>query len=214
MASRKDKKAAVISKPGPAVVLRGGNLPRGPIDGIERDPGAAKYSWEKSERICEMISQGWTAPQISRDPSMPSYPTIYTWRRKSGEAIEKNAPCPYDDFYTRYARALILRTEYFAEQIPEIADDGTNDWIEKEYVTRGGEKATYKVLNHEHISRSRLRIEARQWLMSKLNHKQYGNKVDVMPQNPDGSNLMPTIFGITFDNPGAPSTEDDAISKG
>ena len=42
----------------------------------------------------------------------------------------------------------------------EIADNSTNDWVARE----NGEKAG---TDHDHIQRSRLRVEARKWIMSK-----------------------------------------------
>jgi hypothetical protein len=35
------------------------------------------------------------------------------------------------------------------------------------------------VLDHEHVQRSRLRVDARKWLLSKLLPKQYGDRVEV-----------------------------------
>jgi hypothetical protein len=58
-----------------------------------------------------------------------------------------------------------------AEQLLEIADDGTNDFVADKH---GG-----TTLNMEHINRSRLRVDTRKWYLSKLAPKRYGEKVDV-----------------------------------
>jgi len=78
-------------------------------------------------------------------------------------------------FQEQYARAKEEMAEHFAEEILEIADDGSNDWIERELETGN----VINVANHEHIARSRLRVDTRKWLMSKLLPKKYGEKLDV-----------------------------------
>jgi hypothetical protein len=61
----------------------------------------------------------------------------------------------------------------WAEEIVEIADDATNDWMDR----KSGEH-TIAVADTEHINRSRLRIDTRKWLMSKLAPKRYGERVE------------------------------------
>lgn len=72
----------------------------------------------------------------------------------------------------QYARAKEVQSEHMAEEILAIADDGQNDWMER----NGAESAGWAV-NGEHIQRSRLRVDSRKWLMSKLAPKKYGDRV-------------------------------------
>jgi hypothetical protein len=65
-----------------------------------------------------------------------------------------------------------LRYEIMADEILEIADDGTNDWMERQQ--RNGSIET--VTNKDHLERSRQRIDARKWLLSKALPKKYGDK--------------------------------------
>lgn len=58
------------------------------------------------------------------------------------------------------------------DDLVSIADDGTNDWMEKEL--KSG--AVIEVPNHEHISRSKLRVDTRFWILARLQPKKYGNK--------------------------------------
>ena len=55
-----------------------------------------------------------------------------------------------------------------AGQILEISDDGINDYTQ----TEDGDEAP----NHEHIQRSRLRVDFRKWLATKLAPKKYGER--------------------------------------
>ena len=59
------------------------------------------------------------------------------------------------------------------EQIIKIADDGRNDWRETE--------TGRKVVNKELVLRSKLRIEARQFHMSRLHRQTWGEaaKIDI-----------------------------------
>ena len=57
----------------------------------------------------------------------------------------------------------------------EIADDARNDWMSYEDKNSGCESWR---LNGEHVQRSRLRIDTRKWLASKLAPKIYGDLVE------------------------------------
>jgi hypothetical protein len=59
-----------------------------------------------------------------------------------------------------------------AEEALEIADDGSNDWMER----RRKDGSTEEVVNSEHVQRSKLRIETRLKLLAKWSPKRYGDK--------------------------------------
>jgi hypothetical protein len=69
----------------------------------------------------------------------------------------------------QYARARELQAEHWADEILEIADDGAGDW-------HLGEKGE-RLVDHDHIQRSRLRVDTRKWLLAKLLPKKYGDKM-------------------------------------
>ena len=64
--------------------------------------------------------------------------------------------------------------EALAEDILDIADDATNDWMERKDAE--GENAGWQ-FNGEATRRSQIRIDSRKWLLSKLAPKKYGDKV-------------------------------------
>lgn len=74
----------------------------------------------------------------------------------------------------QYARAREAQADHYADEIVEISDDGSNDWMSRQQ----GEE-TVRVVDHEHISRSKLRVDSRKWLMSKLAPKKYGEKLEL-----------------------------------
>ncbi len=89
-------------------------------------------------------------------------------------------------FSDMYARAREAQADALFDDVLSIADDGRNDWMEKNF----GEETRW-VENGEALRRSQLRIDARKWMASKLRPKKYGEKIDV---NVDGKlTLTPTI---------------------
>lgn len=82
----------------------------------------------------------------------------------------------HPEFLQRYRAAAEARLHFHAEEILEIADDGRNDWVERH--NRHGELAGYSV-NGEAVSRSKLRIETREWLLGRLMPHTYGDRVNL-----------------------------------
>ena len=87
----------------------------------------------------------------------------------------------------QYARAKELQAEYLLGESVEIADDGTNDWMERQ--RQDGSVA----VDHEHIQRSKLRVDTRKWAMSKMAPKKYGERVAMEHSGPDGGPIVPVL---------------------
>jgi hypothetical protein len=115
------------------------------------------FSDELAEKICEQIAGGNSIRAICEMDGMPSAGAIFQWLAKN------------DDFAAQYAMAKRAQAEYLAEQILEIADDGRNDT----YVDENGHSRT----DQEVLGRSRLRVDARKWLASKMFPTKYGDRV-------------------------------------
>lgn len=112
--------------------------------------------------VCLRTFNGESMRSIARDKEMPSRTTI------SKELVENS------DFAQQYARAREGLYQHWAEELLEIADDGTTDYITK--IGRNGHE--YEAIDQEHIQRSRLRVDARKWLLSKLVPGTYGDRVE------------------------------------
>lgn len=80
----------------------------------------------------------------------------------------------HQEFAERFARARLDGENAIAEECLDIADDARNDWMERDAAQGGG-----KVLNTEHVQRSKLRIETRLKLLAKWNPKKWGEKIEV-----------------------------------
>lgn len=73
-----------------------------------------------------------------------------------------------------YARARESQAEVLADEIIEIADDSSEDFIFAEGEDKDGNGAK-KFINKEYVKRSALRVDARKWVAAKLLPKKYGD---------------------------------------
>lgn len=80
------------------------------------------------------------------------------------------------DFRERYARACDVRADALFEEMLEIADDGSNDWMERR--NSDGTMIGWQE-NGEALRRSALRIDARKWMLGKMKPKVYGDRMQV-----------------------------------
>ena len=120
------------------------------------------YNKEQTELIFSNIlleiEKGRALRNVLNDADMPSSKTFYNWLESDEDKVK------------RYARACELRADTIFEDILDIADDSSNDITTDPL---GNER-----LNTEFVQRSRLRVDARKWIVSKLNPKKYGDKIE------------------------------------
>jgi hypothetical protein len=116
------------------------------------------YSVVTTDEICYRLTEGESLRSICRDDHMPVVPTVFNWLRQ------------HEDFLNRYTVARARQAEMMVDDILDIADDGSNDWIERE--TKKG--TIYTVVDNECVQRSRLRVEARKWIAENLLPTKYG----------------------------------------
>ena len=105
---------------------------------------------EKGDSLSDVLKQ---------NKDYPSRPTFYKYMK--GE----------DDRFNKYARATKMRADFLFDQILEIADKQDKD-VE---ISKDG----IEVVNHNLVNRNRLQIDSRKWVLSKMNPKKYGEKLDV-----------------------------------
>lgn len=122
------------------------------------------YSPELAAELCEQLALGFSLRTVCKGDSMPCIATVFNWFRK------------YPEFLAQYEKAKEEQADALAEEMLDIADDGTNDWMEKQ--DKDGASIGWQ-LNGENVQRSRLRLDARKWIASKLKPKKYGDKVDM-----------------------------------
>jgi hypothetical protein len=117
------------------------------------------YTPEAAEFILGEIAKGRGLRRICRENMwLPDDTTVRWW-------IIDNI----DGFAHRYEFARNQGLDAMAEELLDIADDGSNDYYEDP------ETGALKV-DKEHVQRSRLRTDVRKWYLSKLAPKRYGDK--------------------------------------
>lgn len=126
---------------------------------------------ETFNEICERISNGEAVRTILLEETMPSSQTFYLWLDNDENKSKQ------------YARACEDRADAIFDEILVIADEDNAD------ITVVGGQA---VVNGSTIQRSRLKYDARKWVVSKLNPKKYGDKIDVTS---GGEKMQTPIFG-------------------
>lgn len=122
--------------------------------------------------ILSEISSGKSLRYALNTNGMPSSSTFYIWLEEDEEKSKQYA-CACED------RELLI-----LDEILEIADKQTEDIIVKDDIT---------YTNHNVIQRNKLQIEARQWVLGKLNPKKYGNKTDLTS---GGEKIQTTIINL------------------
>lgn len=140
------------------------------------------YSKEDIEKIFDriiiMISiDGYSIRKCLQQDKTPNSETFYKW-------IDE------DEIKTkRYARACEERANILVEEMLEISDDQKNDI----YIDKDGFEQT----DHNVIQRSKLRVDTRKWIASKLKPKKYGDSQLLKFADNEGDKLkVNAIFNI------------------
>jgi transcriptional regulator with XRE-family HTH domain len=107
--------------------------------------------------ICGRIAEAEFLSDIAKDAGV-SISTLSNWLNS-------------DDNYKMYVRARESQADKHAEDILRIADDGLND-------TQTDDDGNV-IVNHDHIARSRLRVDSRKWLAAKMAPRRYGEKLEL-----------------------------------
>jgi hypothetical protein len=140
------------------------------------------FTQEKADRVCQLISTtSKSLRTICKMKGMPSVQVVLKWLRE-----DRNG------FQAQYARAKEEQADFMVEEMVEIADDGSNDLMT---IEKGD--SSYEVENKEVTNRSKLRVETRKWIASKLKAKKYGEKLDMELTGKDGGPIE-TKFDITL----------------
>lgn len=118
-----------------------------------------KITQKVFKAICERLEQGASLRQVAREIGVdPS--AILRYKNNN------------DDRYQQYARAREIGYELLAEDIVDISDDGVGDT----YIDPETGKTN---VDHEHIQRSKLRVDSRKWMLAKMLPKVYGDRKTV-----------------------------------
>ena len=175
--------AARVAANGSATAERSGAAPEGSPP-LKRGHGRTgrpvgrppKYSRAIADQVINLVSGGATLLEACRELGVDDR-TVRGWIVDDVGGI-----------FPRYSRARALLLEHWADDIVSISDDRTGDV----YVDADGKKR----VDHENINRSRLRVDTRKWLLSKLRPEQYGDHVNL-----DVKSAAPPVFIVALARP-------------
>lgn len=127
---------------------------------------SVKFSQEIFDEICVRIAEGESLRKICKDEKMPSLVAVWKWLNNSEELVKQ------------YTRAREEQAETLVDEMIDIADYKKDDT----YLEDGKE-----IINQEVIARSRLRVDARKWVASKLKPKRFGDYTKIQAEVKDTS---------------------------
>jgi len=152
------------------------------IMGKKKTNNNQKISDQEKERmfeeICERIEKGESLRSVLKSEDMPSSRTFFKWLAND------------DSLVKQYAHATDIRADEMFEDLLAIADENHND---VKTLADGSKRG-----DNEVIQRSKLRVDARKWYLSKLRPKKFGDKIETTIQGGDKALQINALFP---DNP-------------
>lgn len=146
-------------------------------DYTPRYPSAGRptiYNDDIADYLCHEMAKGRLLLDICQESSvttddgkvltMPSFGTVQGWAFRN-----------YNGFKVRYATAEMMGCHALAQQVFRVANDSSKDW--REIINEAGE--AIKLPDHDHIARSRLRVDYAKWYLSKRLANVYGDKITI-----------------------------------
>ena len=118
-----------------------------------------KLTPEAIDAICAWMGDGKSLRSYCDQPGAPSKSTVMEWLAAD------------EQFRTRLACAREMQADALFDECLDIADDGRNDT----FTDRQGNTRT----DTDVVQRSKLRIDTRMRIASKLNPKKYGEKLQL-----------------------------------
>lgn len=114
-------------------------------------------------QILELIAttHGSLESICNSNPEFPSARTVYRW-------LDSN-----ESLCQRYARAKAAQLQILADELVELAD--TDRICKKRTIKADGSE---EVVILDQVERTKLQIDTRKWLLSKLDPKKYGDRLE------------------------------------
>lgn len=158
--------------------------------GAKRRAIPTAYSPELGAELCERLATGLSVRTICTAAGMPAYTTVFQWIHH------------HPEFAAQYQAARVAGCEAIADEVFVIADDTSKDRVTRK-LPNG---KTVTETDHEHINRSRLRVDTRKWYLSKIVPKVFGDRigldvkggVDINHRNPDDMSLIETAQRMAY----------------
>lgn len=133
-----------------------------------------RYTRGLANKILTRLADGESLKAICRDEGMPAFQSVRRW------VIDNK-----DGFAEKYARARDLGLDVMADEILEIADQQI---VGERKKTRSD--GTTETTTGDIVERSKLKVDARKWYLSKLAPKRYGEQMRHELTGQDGGPIV------------------------
>jgi len=145
------------------------------------------YTPELRDRICAELASGRTLRSVCRDEDMPDRQTIYNWLNHNIGRVVEGDRVIEEGFFDHYTRAREVGLDEVADETMDIADDGTNDYVERVKKLKNGDEKREVLFDKEAVLRSKLRVENRWKYLENMAPRKYGKNVKIQSQALDGA---------------------------
>lgn len=138
------------------------------------------FSQETADAICARLAEGESLRSAAKAVGVGAS-TVIDWTQA------------HPEFGEQYARARQIGYQLLADELIEIADDSSGDVVETEDGPRP---------NSEFTARSRLRLDTRKWMLSKMLPKVYGDKLALAGDADNPLRHVHTVENVIVDPKG------------
>ena len=141
----------------------------------------SSFNQATADAICLKLAEGISLRSICKADDMPAAATVFNWLNDPARS----------SFLEQYTRAREMQADYLFDETLDIADDSSNDWMER----KDDEGAIGWKENGDAIRRSQLRIDTRKWIAGQLRPKKYGPATMLKHADADGEKIdMPAML--------------------
>lgn len=142
------------------------------------------FTAELGAEVCRRLAVVGSLREVCKADDMPPESTVRGWVLDGREG-----------FPAQYARAREIGYQSMADDLLDIADDSSGDTITDP-------ETGFEKMDAEFVARSRLRVDARKWLLSKALPKVFGDKVALTGEDGGAVKLQVSrIERVIVDNP-------------
>lgn len=135
------------------------------------------YTPEMAAHICSEMVEGRSLRAICLDDNMPSKTSVFRWLAL------------HQEFRDQYAYAREAQADTLADEITYIADTPQIG-----FKTTTKANGDIETVEGDMVERSRLQIDARKWVASKLKPKKYGDATLMKLADSEGANLQVSVI--------------------
>ena len=138
------------------------------------------YTEVRALAVLKLVAEAKSLRTIAATPGMPPLQAMLRW-------MDPGAATFVPSFRERYMRAKEVAADVLADECIKIADDAALDTRTRLNRKTGKE---YAQTDLDHIQRSRLMVDTRKWVASKLAPQKYGERLQTELTGPGGGPIQ------------------------